>query len=114
MIKDQRGFGLVEILVAILILGFVFAVFGSVFGISIQTIGGAGKHHAALTAAQSLLERALWDGSLGEADGVYRDSSGLSPNGHEGVLITVRLPWRTGFGSERVVELSTFRANPKE
>ena len=114
MIKDQYGFALVEILIAVVILGLVFAVFGSVFGSSLQSILGAGNHHAVLIEAQSLLERALTDDSLEEADGVLRRSVTLPPNGHEGVLVTVKLPWHSGFGSERYVELSTFRANPQE
>jgi prepilin-type N-terminal cleavage/methylation domain-containing protein len=114
MFKDQSGFALSEVLIAVLILGLVAALFGSVFGSSIQSIWGAGNHHAALTEAQSLLERALVDDSLAEADGVLRDPVSLPPGEQEGELITVRIPWISGFGSERFVELSVFTASPQE
>ena len=41
MFKEQQGFALTEIIIGVLILGFVFALFGSVFGSSIQSIWGA-------------------------------------------------------------------------
>lgn len=114
MFKEQQGFALTEIIIGILILGFVFALFGSVFGSSIQSIWGAGNHHTALVEAQALLERALFDNSLGEADGIFREAMTLPPGGHQGELITVRLPWHAGVGSQRYIELSTFKANPQE
>ena len=114
MFKEQQGFALTEIIIGVLILGFVFALFGSVFGSSIQSIWGAGNHHTALVEAQALLERALVDNSLGEADGVLRDPVSLPPGEQEGELITVRIPWKSGFGSERFVELNVFKASPQE
>jgi prepilin-type N-terminal cleavage/methylation domain-containing protein len=110
MHKKQDGFTLTEVLIAVMILSLAVAAFGSVFGSSIQAIWGAGNHHIALTEAQSLLERAIADLSLGETEGVFRDP--LTLNEQEGTLLTVKIPWQTGLGSERVLELSTFRASP--
>lgn len=106
--RDQSGFTLTEILIAVVILGVVVAVFSSVFGSSVSSIRGAGNHHSTLIEAQNLLDRALVDESLGEEDGVFREPWTL--NEHEGTLYTVKLPWRTGFGAERELKLSTFKA----
>lgn len=109
---EEGGFTLIEILVAMVIFGLLAVVFSSVFVSSIGSIWGAGSHHAALVEAQILMERALGDTSLGEDKGIFREP--LTLDGQKGILITVKLPWQAGIGNERLLELSTFRADPKE
>lgn len=111
MEKNEYGFTLVEILVAVVILGILVVTFSSVFGSSVRSIWGAGNHHDALLEAQSLLEQVLSGSQLADARvSVHGTINKL--NGQEGVLYTVRVPWQTGSGAEREVKLSAFKVTP--
>lgn len=109
MIKGQDGFTLMEILVAVMILGIVAATFSSLFGFSISSISGAGERHLALLEAQVLLEQALVDPTMGELVGIYRQS--MTSNGVNGELITAKVIWHDRFGGQRELELSVLQAD---
>ena len=111
MIKDQSGFTLMEILVAVVILGILAASFSSFFGVSLSSISGAGNRHYALVEAQDLLERALADPTM-DSDGIYRQPE--TQHGVSGELITAKVIWQDGFGVNRELKLSVFQAEHSE
>lgn len=105
MTKNQYGFTLTEILVAVMILGVLAVSFSSFFGFSVGSIVGAGRRQDALVEAQNLLERALVDDDF---SGVDRQPA--TQNGIEGELITATVIWRDGMSGNRELKLSVFKA----
>ncbi|MGI6645752.1 MAG: prepilin-type N-terminal cleavage/methylation domain-containing protein [Limnochordia bacterium] len=90
--KRQQGFSLVEVLVAVVVLGVIVAAFSGVFSSSIDSILSAGDRYRALMEAQGLLERVLATGDLEGLEGsrvgaiqparVRINSGGTTYNGH--------------------------------
>ena len=109
MMKRQLGFSLVEVLVAVGVLGVIVAAFPGVFSSSIDSILSAGDRYRALMEAQGLLERVLATGDLEGLEGVEWEQS--NQPGYEstvgGRLITVTVP----AGPHGVVRLSAFQLN---
>jgi prepilin-type N-terminal cleavage/methylation domain-containing protein len=110
MMKRQQGFSLVEVLVAVVVLGVIVAAFSGVFSSSIDSILSAGDRYRALMEAQGLLERVLATGDLEGLEGVVEWEQSNQP-GYEstvgGRLITVTVP----AGPHGVVRLSAFQLN---
>lgn len=110
MMKRQQGFSLVEVLVAVVVLGVIVAAFSGVFSSSIDSILSAGDRYRALMEAQGLLERVLATGDLEGLEGVVKWEPSNQP-GYEstvgGRLITVTVP----AGPHGVVRLSAFQLN---
>lgn len=113
MIRDQGGFTLVEILVAVTILGILVASFSTLFTSSVNAIYSSGNRYDALTKAQSLLEQALRGQPLDVADGIFRTPITQNVGGLDvkGTLITAKVAWKTALEKTSVVDLSAFQAD---
>jgi general secretion pathway protein I len=130
MSKDRAanaGFTLIEVLVALTILGVALAVFLNVFSTSLLRAGVTQSETTALGLAQSLLAEAGVEMPLrdGEQGGVlpsgFRWRLGIAPYGTDAdrdawpltaKRVTARVFWNDG-GAERSVDLTTIRLAPE-
>lgn len=127
----QRGFSLLEILVAFVILAVSLGTIMRIFSSSLRNIGDAERRAQAVAVAESVLaglgvEKPLTDGEIsGEAEPGYRWSARVTPHvGADAVFDAVATPvelkridldvTRAGAGEAApVLRLTTLRAVPK-
>ena len=121
----QRGFTLLEVLVALSILALSYAAILQILGGAASKAALSGDYRRALIVAESRLDYAAASiasrsvESSGTAAGryhwalSYEPTSQYSPEGlpvrYIPVRISVRVSWTSGSGSERFVALSTLR-----
>lgn len=123
----RRGFTLIEVLVAFLILAFSLGALFNLFSGSLRSVSQGGEYAHATALARAQLARIDADGiegqgtEAGEEDGGYRWQAEIAPlpesvaafgeGDFEPLAVTVTVSW--GARDDRSVALSTVRLAPR-